>query len=40
MPNLYRDLETEVASPDSNTANTTEYVSVGEARSKVKKGMH
>jgi len=31
MPNLYPDLEAEVASPDSNTANMTEYISVGEA---------
>jgi hypothetical protein len=31
MPNLYPDLETEVASPDSNTANMTAYISVGEA---------
>jgi hypothetical protein len=31
MPNLYLNLETEVASPDSNTASMTEYISVGEA---------
>jgi hypothetical protein len=31
MPNLYLNLETEVASPDSNIANITKYVSVGEA---------
>jgi len=31
MPNLYPDSEAEVASPDSNTANMTEYISVGEA---------
>ena len=31
MPNLYPDLEAEVASPDSNTTNMTEYISVGEA---------
>jgi hypothetical protein len=31
MPNLYPNLEAEVASPDSNTANMTEYISVGEA---------
>jgi len=31
MPNLYLDLENEVASPDSNTATMSEYVSVGEA---------
>ena len=31
MPNLYPKLEAEVASPDSNTANMTEYISVGEA---------
>jgi len=31
MPILYPDLEAEVASPDSNTANMTEYISVGEA---------
>ena len=31
MPNMYPDLETEVASPNSNTANMTGYISVGEA---------
>jgi len=31
MPNLYPNLEVEVASPDSNIANMTEYISVGEA---------
>jgi hypothetical protein len=35
MPNLYpdlgADLEAEVASPDSNAAKMTEYISVGEA---------
>jgi len=31
MPNLYPDLEAEVVSPNSNTANMTEYISVGEA---------
>ena len=31
MPNLHPNLEAEVASPDSNTANMTEYISVGEA---------
>jgi len=31
MSKLYPDLEAEVASPDSNTANKTEYISVGEA---------
>ena len=31
MPNLYPNLEGEIASPDSNTANMTEYISVGEA---------
>jgi hypothetical protein len=31
VPNLYPNLEAEVASPDSNTANMTEYISVGEA---------
>jgi len=30
MPNLYPNLEAEVASPDSNTANMTEYISLGE----------
>jgi hypothetical protein len=31
MPNLYPNLEVEVVNPDSNTANMTEYISVGEA---------
>ena len=31
MPDLYPNLEVEVASPDSNTANITDYISVGEA---------
>jgi hypothetical protein len=31
MPNLYRNLEVEVESPDSNTASMTEYIPVGEA---------
>jgi hypothetical protein len=31
MPNLYLNLEAEVASPDSNTTIMTEYISVGEA---------
>ena len=31
MPNLYPNLEAEVESPDSNTANITEYISMGEA---------
>jgi hypothetical protein len=31
MPNPYPNLESEVASPDSNTANMTEYISVTEA---------
>ena len=31
MPDLYPNLEVEVASPDSNTANMTDYISVGEA---------
>ena len=31
MPSLYPNLEAEVASTDSNTANTTEYISVGKA---------
>jgi len=31
MPNLYPDLGTEVENPDSNTANMTDYISVGEA---------
>ena len=31
MPNLYANLEPEVASPDSNTASMTECISVGEA---------
>ena len=31
MPNLYPNLEAEVPSQDSNTANMTEYISVGEA---------
>jgi len=31
MPNLYPNLEAEVASADSNTANMTIYISVGEA---------
>ena len=31
MPNLYPKLETEVSNPDSNTANMTAYISVGEA---------
>jgi hypothetical protein len=31
MPNLYPSLDNEVASPDSNTTNMTEYISVGEA---------
>jgi hypothetical protein len=31
MPNLYPNLDAEVASPDSNTTNMTEYISVGEA---------
>jgi len=30
MPNMYPILEAEVASPDSNIANMTEYISVGE----------
>jgi len=45
MPNLYPDLEAHVASPDSNTANMTDCISVGEALKsvanlKVKKGMY
>lgn len=36
MPNLYPDLEIEVVSPDSNTANMTEFISVGEALKLVK----
>ena len=31
MPNLYPNLESEVVSPDSNTTNMNEYISVGEA---------
>jgi len=31
MPNLCPNLEAEVASPDSNTVNMIEYISVGEA---------
>jgi len=31
MPNLYPNLQPEVASPDSNTANMIEYISVCEA---------
>jgi len=31
MPNLYPNLEDEVASPNSNIANMTEYISVGKA---------
>ena len=31
MPNLYPDLEAEFVNPDSNTADMTEYISVGEA---------
>jgi hypothetical protein len=31
MPNLHPHLETEVSSPDSNAANMTEYISVGDA---------
>ena len=31
MPNLYPNSEAEVTSPGSNTANMTEYISVGEA---------
>jgi len=31
MPNLYPNLEAEVASPDINSTNMTEYISVGEA---------
>jgi hypothetical protein len=31
MPNLYPDLNAEVISPDSNAANMTEFISVGEA---------
>jgi hypothetical protein len=31
MPNVYPNLEAEVASPDSNTTNTADYISVGEA---------
>ena len=31
MPNLYPNLEAEVASPDSNTTKMTEYISVDEA---------
>jgi hypothetical protein len=31
MPNLYPNLQAEVASPDSNTASMTEYISVGDA---------
>jgi hypothetical protein len=31
MPNLYPNLKTEVASPDINTSNMTEYISVDEA---------
>jgi hypothetical protein len=31
MPNLYPNLEAEVASPDSNTPNMTECISFGEA---------
>jgi len=31
MPNLYPNLEAEIASPDSNTANMTECISVDEA---------
>jgi hypothetical protein len=36
MPNLYPDLEIEVVSPDSNTANMTEFISVDEALKLVK----
>jgi hypothetical protein len=44
MPNLYPNLEAEVASPDSNTTNMTEYISVDEALQlvtplKAKRGM-
>jgi hypothetical protein len=31
MPNLYPNLEAGVASPDINTTNMAEYISVGEA---------
>jgi len=31
MPNLYPNIGTEVANPDSNTANMTDYILVGEA---------
>jgi hypothetical protein len=31
MPNLYPNLEAEVASPVRNAANMTDYISVGEA---------
>ena len=31
MPNLYPNLEAEIASPDSTTVTMTEYISVGEA---------
>jgi len=31
MPNLYPKLSHEVVSPDSNAANMTEFISVGEA---------
>jgi hypothetical protein len=31
MPNLYPNLDTEVVNADSNTANMTEYISLGEA---------
>jgi hypothetical protein len=43
MPNLYPNLGTEVVNADINTANMTEYISLGEALTlvtplKVKKG--
>jgi hypothetical protein len=31
VPKLYPNLETEVATPDSNTTNMTEYIAVGDA---------
>jgi hypothetical protein len=31
MPKLYTDLKAEVVNPDSNTADMTEYITVGEA---------
>jgi len=45
MPNFYTDLEAEVASPDSNTTNMTEHISVDEtvklvAPFKNEKGMY